>query len=472
MPKSAPPISDPYCVQIGDTLSSIAKRCNRTVSDLKRYNSIPDANRLKPGQTLYLSEETAFGISVLFLDVLRHPIENLAYQLRFDGKVLKGITDEKGVVLNKVTENAFSQIEIWVRNVENQWQKISSTTSGYGHKLITAVSNFFVVKSETERLPDGAPPKPNFKQQTSVQAPPSVQARPPLSAEGVESKNNPAIKTKQKNGPQGQSIVEIAIDIPEGLMNLFQQYTAEKITEAKWKDAADRLDCEVEVLKAIAQVESKGAGFWKLNGHNHVGIVPAILFERHYFHRLTCANGPRMNTREHRYHGIGVAGCHSPYDCFPDICYPVAFVARIDKNGHKTLGNSNANMLSGTVEVADQYGDSAKSYLRLINAYRLNPEAALKSCSWGMFQIMGEEHQISCATPTLNEFMREMCSGERGQLEILRRFIGNKAGGKLLAAVQSKDWSKIAYFYNGPSYQTYGYDSKIQNAYQALKRNT
>lgn len=468
MSNPAHAISDPYLVQAGDTLTSIAKRSGRTLADLKRFNNLADANRLKLGQTLYLSEETAFGISVLFLDLLRHPIANLPYRLRFDDKTLQGMTDETGAILNKVTQSARSEVEVWVNTVENQWQQIASTASGYGHKLITAVSDFLVVKGQTEKLPAGAPPRPAPDPQSKNKNPQAVQPPPPRPAQGKPSSNNPDVKTKPKKGPQGQSVVEIGIDLPEGLMALFQQYKGEKITEEYWMSTSTALKCEVEVLKAIADVESKGAAFWKLNAQNNGGIVPAILFERHYFHRLTCANGPRMNTREHKYHGIGVPNCNSPHDRFPDICHPVPFVARKDKTGQATLGKADTRMPSGHIEVTDQYGDSAKIYLRLVNAYRLNPEAALKSCSWGMFQIMGDEHEGACGV-SLNYFMTKMCSGECGQLELLRRFIEKKASGKLLTAVRAKDWAKVAYYYNGPDYKTYSYDKRLESAYKKLK---
>lgn len=462
-------LSDPYRVRTGDTLTGIAKRSGRTLAELKRFNNLADANRLKVGQTLYLSEATAFGISVLFLDSLRHPIANLPYRLHFDGRTLQGLTDETGAILNKVTQSARSQVEVWVKNADNQWQQIANTASGYGHKLITAVSAFFVVKGQTEKLPTGAPPKPASEPQAKSEKTKPVQAPPPKPAQGSPSANNPAVKTRPKKGPQGQSVIEIGIDLPQGLMALFQQYTGEKITEGDWRDSAEQLKCEVEVLKAIAEVESKGAAFWKLNAHDKAGIVPAILFERHYFHRLTCANGPRMNTKDRQYHGIGVAGCKSPHDAFHDLCYPVAFVARKDKTGQATLGKADAKMPSGHVEVADQYGDGAKSYLRLLNAYRLNPDAALKSCSWGMFQIMGDEHLGSCGVTDVRDFVKTMCSGEKGQLKMLQQFVQHKAGGKLLTAVRAKDWAKIAYYYNGPGYQQNRYDEKMENAYKKLK---
>jgi LysM repeat protein len=456
MSNPANTLSDPYHVRAGDTLTSIAKCSGRTLAELKRFNNLADANRLKVGQTLYLSEATAFGISVLFLDSLRHPIANLPYRLHFDGRTLQGLTDETGAALNKVTQSARSQIEVWVKNADNQWQLIANTASGYGHKLITAVSAFFVVKGQTEKLPAGAPPKPAAESQTQSEKPKSVQAPPPKPTQGTPSANNPAVKTKPKKGPQGQSVVEIGIDLPERLMALFQQYTGEKITEDDWKDSAEQLKCEVEVLKAIAEVESKGAAFWKLNAQNKGGIVPAILFERHYF----------SNATQHKYDKD-----------HPDISWPTGYRKK------DQLGKADAKMSDGKVDANDIYSDYASAYLRLINAYRLDPDAALKSCSWGKFQIMGANFEL-CGERDVKEFIAKICASEAAQIGLLAEFIRrkprswkdpkNKALGKetsLWDAVKTKNWAAIAFNYNGPDYKKYSYDTNLKNAYEKHKKS-
>jgi LysM repeat protein len=468
MPETTPALPDPYRVQPGDTLGAIARRSGRSVADLQRFNAIENPNRIEVGQTLYLSRESAYSVSVLFLDALRNPIENLSYQLHLDGKILQGVTDATGAVLDKVTDSAQSRVEVWIRNSRQQWQQVTSTLSGYGHKLITAVSGFIVIKGETERLPDGATPKPMATEKPSSSGK-SGQAPLPKKAGGTPTKNNDDVKTKKKKGPKGQPLVAVNVDLPEGLLTLFQNYKAEKITDEHWKDAADYLKCEEAVLRAIARVESSGVAFWKFQDKTHSGIMPAIMYERQYFHRLTCANGPLMNTKKHTYHGKGVKGCLSPHDTIPDICYPHGFVGRYGKGNQKTLGTANANMPDGKVEVSDQYGSYATSYLRLINAYRRNAEAALKSCSWGMFQIMGDEHRASCGVRDFKAWIESMCTSEVAQLEQFRNFIENKANGKLHQAVKDKDWQNIARYYNGPGYKQHNYDTRIQAAYEAIR---
>lgn len=82
---------------------------------------------------------------------------------------------------------------------------------------------------------------------------------------------------------------------------------------------------------------------------------------------------------------------------------------------------------------------------------------------------MGDEHLGSCGVTDVRDFVKTMCSGEKGQLKMLQQFVQHKAGGKLLTAVRAKDWAKIAYYYNGPGYQQNRYDEKMENAYKKLK---
>jgi hypothetical protein len=103
---------------------------------------------------------------------------------------------------------------------------------------------------------------------------------------------------------------------------------------------AKDLECDMAVLKAIAEVETKGAAFWRINAQDGKQ-VPSILFERHWFSRLT----KHVRDKTH-----------------PDISGP-AFVSSKD------------------AAAVDRYGSHATSYLRLMNAYRIAPEAALASCS-------------------------------------------------------------------------------------------
>lgn len=452
-----PAITDPYRVKPGDTLSSIARRCGKTVRELQRWNGLRDPNKLAVGQTLYLSESSAFGVTALFLDALRHPIENLPFMLKFDGRTVTGRTGANGMTARQVTQSAHSDVEVWVQTVEGTWQQVTRTLSGYGHKLLTLVSGSIVVPGQTEALPPGAPAKPNAPAPGKpVTATAAATAQPPVPqpASGTPSKNNPAVTTRRTRGPQGQPVLKIEVDIPPGLTKLFHNYQGGEITEAQWEQAAAYLECEAAVLKAFAEVESGGrSSFWHLN-HGDGQTVPALLFERHYFSRLT---GRRFDTSH------------------PDISWPVGYRTK------KHLGQADKKMHDGRVDADDIYGDYASGYLRLINAYRLDAGAALKSCSWGKFQLMGDNFAL-CRAADVETFVASMCRSELAQISLVCEFIRNKpriwkdarnkALGKEISlwdAVKTKNWQAIAFNYNGPDYKTYGYDTKLQAAYERLR---
>ena len=413
-------IQDPYLVKRGDTLGAIAKRCGKSVAELCHLNKLSSPNRLEVGQTLSLSKESAFGVSVLFLDALRHPIENLRYKIKFDGQIKAGQTPSNGAATRVTTKDARSHVEVLVQDLQGQWVNVCQATSDYGHKLITLVSGALVFNGATQEHPKNAPAKPESDGKQHG-------AKAASTASGNATKNNPHVKTKRVKGKQGQAIIQVGVDIPDGLQKLFGLYRDDPILAKQWSDAADSLECEVAVLKAIAEVETKGAAFWRINAIDGKQ-VPSILFERHWFRRLT-------------------KGAHDK--THPDISGP-AYTA------------------SKAAAAADRYGSYSSSYLRLMNAYRLDPEAALASCSWGKFQIMGGEYQ-NCGQPSAKALVTLMCGGESDQLKPLAGFIRHKAGGKLWAAVKKKDWPKIALYYNGGGYKENAYDIKMQAAYEKFK---
>lgn len=452
-------IADPYRVKPGDTLGRIAARSGKSVQDLQRLNGIKDPNRLEVGRTLYLSETTSFGVSVSFLDALRQPIANLPFRLAFDGKLVEGKTTASGLIPKQVTQSAKTQVDVWVQNAQAEWQRVSSAASGYGHKLVTLVSDALVVKAQTELHPKDAPtrvdkPLSKPEQATGKQAP---QPKPPPAPTGKSSKNNPNVKQKPGKAAKGQSIVTIGVDIPKGLLDLFAKFESVGINEDEWTAIARALNCEVAVLKAFAEVESGGkSSFWRLNSGEGAHI-PAILFERHYFSRLTKG----AHDKEH-----------------PDVSWRVGYRKKAN------LGSKDSDMHDGRVDAEDVYSDFASSYLRLIKAFRLDPEAALRSCSWGKFQIMGDNFAL-CSAKDVDGFVTSVCTSETKQIALVAEFIRNKPRvwknprnkslGKeisLLDAVKTKDWSAIAFNYNGPGYKTYSYDTKLKSAYEKHSKSS
>lgn len=177
------------------------------------------------------------------------------------------------------------------------------------------------------------------------------------------------------------------------------------LTENDYINAAKELGCEVAAIKAVAEVESSGSGFLPTG-------EPKILFERHRFYKYT--NG--------KYAGSD-----------PDIC----------------------NKIPGG------YGKESDQHLKLQRAASLNREAALMSCSWGRFQVMGDNWQ-KLGYKTLQDFINKMYEGEAGHLDAFVRYI--KAFG-LHGHLRNKNWAAFAKGYNGPGYKVNNYDVKMQSAY-------
>lgn len=183
------------------------------------------------------------------------------------------------------------------------------------------------------------------------------------------------------------------------------------ISERDYLDAAQELDCGVNVIKAVAQVESNGEAFLP-NGE------PKILFEAHHFSRLT----------NHKF----------------DVTH-----SRISsKTWNRKL-----------------YIGGTKEHFRLQQAVTLDRNAALQSASWGMFQIMGFNWK-RCGFNNLQAFVNAMYKDEGEQFKAFVQFI--KSDKRLLTALQKRKWDKFAEAYNGPAYKENKYDIKLEQAYRRL----
>lgn len=190
---------------------------------------------------------------------------------------------------------------------------------------------------------------------------------------------------------------------------------AKLLTEADYVSAAKELGCEVAAIKAVADVESAGSGF--ILDPVSQTPVPKILFERHIFRREI------------------VASKKDPMKIPADIC-------QATRGGY----------LGGYAE-----------HGRLAKAVTYGREEALKSASWGKFQIMGFNY-ASCGYKTLQAFINDMYANEGGQLNAFVGFI--KADPNLLRAIRAKNWAAFALGYNGKAYAENKYDTKMAAAYK------
>jgi hypothetical protein len=168
--------------------------------------------------------------------------------------------------------------------------------------------------------------------------------------------------------------------------------------------AAEQIGCDEAAIRAVIDVESRG-GFLK-------DKRPKILFERHHFHRHT-------------------GGRHSAT--------------------HDAISRDKAGGYKG----------NAAEYERLSLAIQLDREAALKSASWGAFQIMGSNYKAA-GFNNVEEFCRAMCQGED---EHLLAFVSFVKTNRLDDELCRRDWDGFARGYNGPNYRKYRYSEKLAAAY-------
>lgn len=187
------------------------------------------------------------------------------------------------------------------------------------------------------------------------------------------------------------------------------------LLEVDYQRAAMDLLCEVNAIKAVCTIEAP-RGFFNPDGS------PVILYERHYFHRLT---GGRY-----------------------DKAWP-------------TLSNPSPG----------GYGKYSEQHKKLQLAVELDRDAALQSVSWGGFQIMGANYKRA-GFKTLQAFVNAMYAGAEEHLDAFVAFI--RSDPKLLAAIRAHDWYTFAERYNGPGQDAppgviHDYDFRIAQEFDRLQ---
>ena len=184
-----------------------------------------------------------------------------------------------------------------------------------------------------------------------------------------------------------------------------------KLDQADYERVAKSIGCEVAAVRAVVSVEAAGSGFYS-DGR------PKILFEAHWFSDFT----------DGRYD-----------DTFPSISSPVW----------------NRSLYIGGVGEWD----------RIYRAANIDRASALKSASWGLGQIMGDNYG-SCGYKDVETFVKDMHESEGKQLQAMFGFI--KSNG-LATALIRQDWATFARGYNGESYRENAYDEKLADSYSYWK---
>lgn len=194
----------------------------------------------------------------------------------------------------------------------------------------------------------------------------------------------------------------------------------DKLTNEMIKDLANRLDIEPALLKAVQIVEAAGRDGFLSDGR------PQILFEGHIMYKEFHKKFPDRDL---------------DYLCkrFSTIFYP-----KWDKS---------------------KYFGGLGEYKRLELAKEIDEECALKATSWGMFQIMGFNHNL-CGCKDVFDFVHKMSESHEKQLELMYYFMNNSG---CLKELKERDWAGFAKKYNGPGYAQNAYDQKLRNAYENFK---
>lgn len=113
---------------------------------------------------------------------------------------------------------------------------------------------------------------------------------------------------------------------------------------------------------------------------------------------------------------------------------------------------------------ATQYRDERTSEMRmelLGKAKAVDEDCALRSCSWGLPQIMGNEC-LEVGFPNAKALVDYMTiRGVAGHIDVMVRFL---KGRNLVSAIERKDWGYVAFRYNGRAYKENQYDTRLASA--------
>lgn len=106
------------------------------------------------------------------------------------------------------------------------------------------------------------------------------------------------------------------------------------------------------------------------------------------------------------------------------------------------------------------------SYPGLVRAMQIHPEAALRSCSWGLGQILGENFAM-IGYGSAAEMVTALLDDEEVHLQMMIDFI-SAAG--LDDELRRRDWAGFARGYNGPAYAKHGYHLRLKSAFEKWQR--
>lgn len=188
------------------------------------------------------------------------------------------------------------------------------------------------------------------------------------------------------------------------------QGTAFALSAEGLAEVASNLGVHAPEIWALLGVETMGCGYLP-------DRRPEILYERHIFHRLTGGRFDDGDISDRSPGAYGPTGAHQ-YE-------------RVAAAMEKGLG---ADVRS----------------------------AVLKSTSWGLGQIMGENF-AAAGFQNVEDMVAAMSQSEDAQLAAMGSFLGAT---NLRASLQAHDWTTFARRYNGPNFAINRYDVRLNAEFQ------
>jgi hypothetical protein len=164
-----------------------------------------------------------------------------------------------------------------------------------------------------------------------------------------------------------------------------------------------------------------------------------------------------------------------PYNIDPCFTYAVAMV----ESSCKGFRNNGFPVIRFEKHVFNRYLKKAKVPTQMLRkaacikgsgwdaynaALAINEHYAKLSTSFGMFQIMGFNHQI-VGYDTVEEFVKAMETSVEKQIEAFCLYVINTYA---KSAINRKDFAEFARKYNGPNYHMNSYDTKLETYYNEM----
>lgn len=405
------------------------------------------------------------SVQILVLDADRNPIKKQKYRLYFNGALVAAETGEDGLTKKITTRSAVDEVQVAIERIDGSIKIVAQIISGVGDRLVTLISPKVKLVGSTLPHPTAVPGQlPSRKEPIT----PSYDA---------QQKKVPT--TKKEFGPvteftknkEGHSVAKVEGDIPN--LEFLGEFSGEIMGEDDYIWAANELNIECAAIKAFAIVESEGSGFFKIGEKT----VPRILYERHKFAKFTKNLYSKLNpdiSLPCAYYNIqdDYILADEEHKNKRNVPVDVQYYRPVNKKDNDQTRQQSAKFKSLVEQrkierETHTYFDGIGSYRRLIKAYKLDPVAALESCSWGSFQIMGEFWKEMGFASAL-DFSKSMSRSPKDQIKAFVLYIKHVSP-KIKNYLRSQDWEAAAKAYNGPGYKVNKYHLKLQAAYEKFK---